>query len=206
MTAVPRRKPVKKKFDMARFVQTFTDWNSERQREKDAKAEHERLRDELLMPALIEAGAAHGEKGQHLAIELPEQVGEYVRVVRRANTSTYLNIDAAEKLLKKKDVLPECQVVSVSITGIPATQLLELEAALAKLQLEKKFQVLPDIQTSFSQERMYALHQRHRQELEEREARGERITATERKKYLTAEELDGLIESTTNYSFFPEKK
>lgn len=201
MTKVPRRSTA----TAPKIVTAFRDFRAAKNAEADAKAKHERLRDEVLMPALKAAGKAHGERGQHLAIDLPEAIDGFVRLVRRANESRAIDIDAAEKLLKKKGVLEKCQLASVSITGITADQLDELLADLAKLKIERKYGVVPMSHTAFSQEAMYAIYQRQRQELQEREDKGDRITAIERRKYLTEEELDGLIVTDTTYSFHPEK-
>lgn len=192
MTAVPRRKPAKKaaaaakpKLDLGALVQKFAEFREAKNAEVIAKAQAERLRDNDLMPALIEYGEKHGEKGAHLAIELPEPVDGFVRMVRRANTSRLLDIDAAEELLEEKGILAECQTITVTIPDISGTQAAALEAALKKAKLDQ-FGVV-QVATRFSQDAMYAYHQKHRD-------------------VLTEEEIDDLIVEETSYSFFPEKK
>lgn len=213
MTKVPRRagasgtttKTPAKAYDPAPLAKIFADFRKQKNAAEAAVIEANRLRDEELMPALIKHGEAYGETGAHLAIELPEEIDGFVRLVRRANTSRLIDIDAAEKLLKKKGVLDQAKIVTVTITGVPATQLEELSAAIEKLRLERKFGVLPDISTHFDQTAMYAIHQRHRQELQDREEAGDKIGVRERSKYLTEEELDGLVVTETTYSFHPSK-
>lgn len=210
MTTVRRRAtaaktPTKKKFDPAEIAATFTEFRRLKTAEAVAKEGHEKLRDEKLMPALIQFGEAWGEKGQHLAIELPEPIDGFTRIVRRTNVSRVLDIDAAEALLEKKGVLAEAQVATIRIDNIPGTVIDEVMEALAKIKLEKNFGLLPALDISFSQDGMYAIYQRQRQELQERIDAGERVSAAEKKKYLTEEELDALIEETETYSLNPEK-
>lgn len=192
--------------ELNKIVRAFTAFRKQKNAEAAAKAAHEELRDRQLMPALVEYGRAHGEKGQHLAIDLPDEIDGFTRLVRRANTSTYVDVTAAEKLLKKKGVLEDAQVVSVMITGIPATRSEELLEAIEKLKLEKKFGVLPQVETSFSQEALYALHQRHRAEIQQlEEEAGKPLGVRAKSKYLLETDIDGLLVSETNYSFHPER-
>lgn len=192
MTAVSRRSrrqaepPAKKpKIDLQALVKSFTDFRAAKRAESAAKTTYEKIRDNDLMPALIAYGEAHGDKGQHLAIELPEEVDGFVRLVRRANTSNLLDIDKAEKLLEEKGILAECQTISVVIPDIPGTMLEELEAALKKAKLDR-FGVV-QVAQRFSQDAMMAYHQKNREKL-------------------TEEELDSLIVTETTYSFWPEKR
>ena len=191
MTAVPRRRPAKRgaaakpKLSLDALVESFTAFRAAKTQEAEAKKTAEQLRDETLMPALIEYGEAHGEKGVHLAIELPEPVDGYVRLVRRANTSRLLDVDAAEALLKGKGVLEECQITTVVI-HVPTSQRDALETALSKVKVDKLGGSLVS-ETRFSQDAMYAYHQTHRDDL-------------------TETEIDGLIVEETSYSFFPERR
>lgn len=210
MTRVPRRTtapktPSKTKFDPQSVVKTFAEFRRLKTVEALAKVAHEKLRDDKLMPDLLKFGEPYGEKGQHLAIELPEEIDGFVRLVRRANVSRLLDIDAAEALLKKKGVLEECQTGTITIRDIPGAIIDDVVDAIAKLKLEKRG-LLPTLDVAFSQDAMYAVYQRQRQELQERIDAGERITATEKKKYLTEDELDALVEETVTYSLNPEKK
>lgn len=191
MTAVSRRSrrsssgETKAKIDIQAIVKSFTEFRAAKRAETAAKNKYESLRDNELMPALVAYGQAHGDKGQHLAIDLPEEVDGFVRIVRRSNTSNLLDLDKAEKLLTEKGILAECQVISVVIPDIPGTMLAELEAALKKAKLER-FGVV-QVAQRFSQDAMMAYHQKNRDEL-------------------TEDELDSLIVSETTYSFFPEKR
>ncbi len=189
--------------DVRRISKHFVNFRKQKNLAAAATTEAERLRDKELMPALVEYGTAHGEKGVHLAIDLPEPVDGFVRIVRRSNTSTFVDVDAAEKMLKRKGVLQEAQMTTVVIT-VPATDSEELLTSLEKLKLEKKFGTLPQVETSFSQEAMYALHQRHRAEIEERTKAGEKIGVRALSKYLLEDDIDGLLKSETRYSFNPE--
>lgn len=192
MTAVSRRsrrsspgesKPPK--IDIQAIVKSFAEFRAAKRAETAAKTKYESLRDNELMPALVAYGEAHGDKGQHLAIDLPEEVDGFVRIVRRANTSRLLDLDKAEELMTEKGILAECQTVSVVIPDIPGTMLAELDAALKKAKLER-FGVV-QVAQRFSQDAMMAYHQKNRDEL-------------------TEEEIDSLIVEETTYSFFPEKR
>lgn len=190
MTTVSRRSrrrsaPEKPKIDIQALVKSFTQFRAAKRAEADAKSTYEKIRDNDLMPALVAYGEAHGEKGQHLAIDLPEEVDGFVRLVRRANTSHLLDVDKAEEMLAKKGILAECQTLSVVIPDIPGTMLEELETALKKAKLER-FGVV-QVAQRFSQDAMMAYHQKNREEL-------------------TEEEIDSLIVEETTYSFFPEKR
>jgi hypothetical protein len=199
MTTVPRRTKTSK------LVEAFRTFRDAKNLAETNVAIANRLRDEVIMPGLKATGTAHGEQGQHLAIDLPEPIDGFTRLVRRANKSRAVDIDAAEKMLKKKGVFEQTQSASVTITGITADRLEELLTDLAKLKLEKKYGVLPQSQTSFSQELMYAVYQRQRQELQEREDKGEKLGVRERNKYISEADLDALIVTDTTYSFHPEK-
>lgn len=201
MTKVPRRTAA----PAVKILKAFADFREAKNLEATAKATHEKLRDDVLMPALKAAGKAHGEKGQHLAIDLPEPIDGFVRLVRRTNESRAIDVDAAEAMLKKKGVLDQCQLSTITISGVTGDIVDELLETLAKLKLEQKYGVLPTCHTTFSQEAMYAIYQRQRQELEALEAAGKKIGVRERSKYITEAELDGLIVTETTYSFHPEK-
>lgn len=194
MTTVQRRRPgARKGPDMDKIVKHFTRFRELKRAEKAAKEEHERLRDEELMPALIEYGQAHGEKGQHLAIELPEPVDGLTRLVRRANTSHYVDVDKAEEMAKKGGYLEDIQVgvVQFQFVGTPE------EASVVRALLEKaKVEKYAPIQHAerFDQDRLMAFHQTHREP-----------TRKGDKKVLTEDQLDSLMVEETTYSFFPER-
>lgn len=182
MTTVRRRKTARPQLDMTRVVESFRAFRQAKNAEAQAKSTYEKLRDEALMPVVEQFGAAHGETGVHRAIELPEPIDGFVRLVRRANTSESFDIDAAEKLAADKGILEEVQTVSLRMDGIPATMLGKLRELIAGTGLEDFAPVLVDVR--LDQDKVYAAH-----------ARGQ----------VTAEELDGLIITETRYSFFPEK-
>lgn len=170
--------------DLGDLVAKFASFRAQKDLEAAAKKEHEKLRDEVLMPALVKFGQPHGERNVHLAIELPEPVGGFRRLVRRANTSRLLDIDAAEALLKSKGILQEAQTITITVTGIPGNSLAEAEAFAEEFgDMEG---VTAKVDVRFDQDKLYALHQR------------DRDTVTEA-------ELDGLIVKETTYAFFPEK-
>lgn len=188
MTTIQRR-PKKTasapaKVDIKALVEAFTAFRRAKNTEATSKKEAERLRDEDLMPALIKHGHVHGEQGKHLAIELPEPIDGFTRLVRRANTSRLLDVEAAETLLEKKGVLEQAQQATLIVSGVPAEKLEEFRRAIEKAKLETFGSVAVDVQ--FSQERMMAYHQQNRDKL-------------------TEKELDSLIIEETTYSFFPEK-
>lgn len=179
MTTVKRRTTP---LDMGKVVRDFADFRKAKNAESVAKTVHERLRDRALMPLLERFGKPHGEHGQHLAIELPEDVDGFVRLVRRTNMREEFDLDAAEVLVESKGILRECQTVSVRMDGIPATELEKLRKAIEAAGLEQYAPVLVDVR--LDQDKVYAAHAR---------------------KLIDADELDKLIVSTPTYSFFPER-
>lgn len=186
MTTVRRRSSAVSKTtkgpDLGALVKSFTEFRRLKVAETAAKQQHEKLRDEELMPALVAHGQPHGEQGQHLALELPEPIDGFVRIVRRRNVSTSLDIDAAEALAEEKGVLQEVQTGSIRVDGIPADKLAGLEKLIA--QLEKVGTV--DVKVELDQDKLFAVHQADR----------ERITEAE---------LDKLFVEDVRYSFVPEK-
>lgn len=182
-TVKPRKKPASRRrtLDMALVVEAFTAFRAAKRQEAESKTKAEQLRD-TLMPVLEAHGQAHGETGAHQAIVLPEPVDGYVRLVRRANVSRLLDVDAAEKLCADKDVLGEVQTASLTLTGISTDDLDRLRALVPKL--EKFGEVKLDV--AFDQDKLYALHQRDRD-------------------LITEAELDALIVEETRYSFHPER-
>jgi hypothetical protein len=184
VTTVKRRRKAADQVDLAPVIASFKEFRQHKNAEAAAKRGYEQLRDKVLMPVLERFGQPWGETGAHRAIELPEEVDGFVRIVRRANTSREFDLDAAEKLCADKGVLEQVQTVNVRMTGIPATKLAELRAALEEAGLEDFAPVLID--TKLEQDLVYALHQRDRD-------------------LITAAELDELIVEETRYSFFPER-
>ena len=183
MTTITRR--TKKGPDVPALVTAFTEFRRLKRAEAESKKQHEALRDDVLMPALVKFGHDHGEHAQHLAIELPEPIDGLVRLVRRANTSTSIDVDAAEALAMSRGFLTDIQVgtVNFSFTGTPA-QAKKVAAALRAAGAEEHAPVLGTVR--FDQDRMYAYHQSHRDKL-------------------TESDIDGLIVDHVTYSFFPEK-
>ena len=183
MTTITRR--TKKGPDVTALVTAFTEFRRLKRAETESKKQHETLRDDVLMPALVQFGQAHGEKGQHLAIELPEPVDGLVRLVRRANVSTSIDVDAAEALATDRGFLKDIQAgtVTFSFTGTPA-QARKVATALRTAGVEEHAPVLEAVR--FSQDRLYAFHQEHRDKL-------------------TESDMDDLIVDEITYSFFPER-
>jgi hypothetical protein len=189
LTTVVRRKPSKTPrkagLDITGIADTFRRFRELRTAADLAKQQHEKLRDEELMPALISYGQAHGEKGQHLAIDLPEEIDGFVRLVRRANTSRFIDVDKAETLAKAGKYLSEIQAgrVVFAFEGTPAEA-----KKVAKILKDAGVEDFAPIQTAeaFSQERLMAYHQKHRDKL-------------------TEKQLDSLFVEETTYSFFPER-
>lgn len=193
--STPRKRPQSRKkpqLDMAAVVKAFTEFRQAKNAEVAAKAIHERLRDSALMPAVVAFGRAHGEKGQHLAIDLPEEIDGFTRLVRRTKATPMLNIDRAEKLAEERGFLPEVQVTTVTITGVPGEKAAEVAALLEKAGLGEYG--LVQVDTSFSQDRLYAFHQKHREPAKKGD-----------KRYLTEEEMDSFIDTDVSYAFHPEK-
>ncbi len=183
MTTVRRRSSgAATPLDLKKVVRDFADFREAKRAESAAKRVHESLRDRALMPLLERYGKPHGEKGAHLAIELPEEIDGFVRLVRRTNNREAFDVDAAEVLVEEKGILRECQTVSVRMDGIPGNLLEALRTAIDEADLERFAPVLVDVR--LDQDKVYAAH-----------ARGQ----------VTAEELDKLIINEPIYSFFPEK-
>lgn len=189
MTSVPRRKPraaaSKPTFDKAKIASTFARFRELRNAADLAKKEHEKLRDEELMPALIAYGQAHGEKGQHLSIPLDEEIDGFVRLVRRANTSRFIDVDKAEAMATAGKYLSDIQVGRVAFVfeGTPA----EARKVVKQLKAAGMEDHGPIQSTDvFSQERLMAFHQKNRERL-------------------TEAQLDSLFVEETTYAFHPEK-
>lgn len=197
MTAVPRRRPAKPKGpDLASLAEKFRKYRQLRNAESLAKSEHEKMRDEDFMPVLEKVGVAHGEHGQHQAIELPEPIDGFVRLVRRANVSRYINVDKAEELAQHRGFLEDIQsgTVSFTFTGTPA----EAHKLAERLREQGAEEFAPIHESvAFDQDRLMAFHQQHRAP---EAPRGKGAM-----RYITEAELDGLFEEDTRYSFFPEK-
>lgn len=168
---------------LAPVFEAFSRFRELKKAEALAKQGHETLRDEKLMPALEKYGEAHGENGQHLAIPLPEPIDGFTRLVRRANTSTYINIDRAEALAEERGFLPHIQTTTVTVR-VPAERLPAMAKLIASLEKLEGAEVFTT--TLFDQDRLYAYHQAHRDQL-------------------TEQEMDSLLDSDTRYSFHPEK-
>lgn len=198
--AAPTKAP---EVPITELVEAFSAFRAAKNAEAAGKKKAEDLRDETLLPALVKHGVAHGEKGVHLAIELPEPVDGFVRIVRRANTSRFLDVDKAEKLLADKGVLEECQTIQVSIAGIGGTQLKKLKKLLEDSGLGELGDI--NIAVGFDQDRMMAYHQLHRDDETAKET-AKNVGARKPRPTLTAEELDALIVTETSYAFFPERK
>lgn len=182
MTTVRKRQPRAGGPDVTKLATSFKDFRKLKNIEATAKKEHEALRDQLFMPDLEKHGRPHGENGAHRAIDLPEPVDGYVRLVRRANISSQLDLDAAEKLCADRGVLDEVQSTTITVTGISNADLAALQTVLRKL--EKIGTV--EQRTDFDQDKLYALHQRDRE-------------------LITEQELDDLLVEDVRYSFHPEK-
>lgn len=188
MTTVTRRKPrattpTKTRLSPAKLRELY----AEHKRAKDAATAANAVAEstkKTLMAELEANGVAHGEKGQHLAIALPEPVDGITTLVRRANKSTYINVDKAEALATEGGYLEHIQAGRVVLTfeGTPA-EARALARKIRKAALVEEDQVSVDI--AFSQERLMAYHQRHRD-------------------VLTEDMLDGLYETDVRYSFNPE--
>lgn len=194
MTTVQRRRPKATRGpDMTKIVSTFTRFRELKRAEKAAKEEYEALRDNELMPALIEYGQAHGDHGQHLAIELPEPVDGLVRLVRRANTSRYIDVDKAEALAEAGGFLEDVQVgeVAFRFTGTPE-EARKVKALLEKAKVEQHGVL--EYRERFDQDRMMAFHQAHRAPAKKGD-----------KRFLSEDMIDSLVVEETAYSFFPEK-
>lgn len=188
MTTVKRRPraATKPKLDVPKLVQTFAEFRRLKVAESTAKSQHEKLRDSELMPALEAYGRAHGETGAHLAIDLPEPVDGFVRLVRRANVSRLFDIEAAEKLAADKGVLDEVQQTTFTLT-VRAEDAAAVRKAITALQSGSKVGDLELAErTELVQDALYALHQRDRD-------------------LITEAELDALIVEDVKYAFFPEK-
>ena len=186
MTTVTRRTPRKKRGpDITELAAAFAEFRRLKNAETEAKRQHEKLRDDVLMPALVEYGEPHGEKGQHLAIPLPEPIDGLVRLVRRANTSTYIDVDKAEELATALGVLDEVQAgtVTFTYTGTPA-EAEKVAKALRKAGVEEHAPVLEHV--AFSQDRLYAFHQANRD-------------------VITEQDIDDLLVTEVKYAFFPER-
>lgn len=215
MTAVKRRSASsppsakttrKKQLDLAALAETFRKFRTLKTTEAEAKKQHEELRDEELVPALVEFGEAHGDRGQHLAIELPEEIDGFVRLVRRANQTTLLDLDAAEALMTDKGILTDVQTGAIAITGIPADVMDELvEAITVLLKDTEVVDATLASRVAFDQDKMMAYHQAHRDEdaaKQTAKARGKRKPGP----LLTETEVDKLFVTETSYSFWPEKR
>lgn len=184
MTTVKKKRKAAAAPDLGDLVAKFVKFRANKDLEAAAKKAHEKLRDEELMPALVQFGQPHGEKNVHLAIELPHPVAGFRRLVRRANTTRLLDIDAAEALLRSKGLLQEVQTITITVTGLPGNSLVQAEEFAREFGGMDEVTVKVDVR--FDQDKLYALHQRDRGAL-------------------TEAELDGLIVSNTTYAFFPEK-
>lgn len=193
--STPRSKPQsrkKPKLDMDGITKAFTVFRQAKNAEITAKAVHERLRDTALMPAVAAFGHTYGDKGQHLAIDLPEEIDGFTRLVRRTKSSQFLNIDRAEALAAERGFLPQVQVTTVTITGVPAEKEGELLTLLEAADLGRFG--LVQVRTAFDQERLYAFHQTHREP-----------TTLGDAQYLTEGDMDSLLDTDVSYAFHPEK-
>lgn len=182
MTTVRRRT---RKIDMEELKLLFAQQRDAKRAAAIETALANSLRDRIT-PIIERAGVAHGDKGQHLAIELPEPIDGCTRLVRRANSSTFINVDRAENLATRGKYLEEIQSGSLSLTfeGTPA-EVRKVKAVLRKMgALDVEGTVVNESQT-FSQARLMAYHQRHPD-------------------VLTEKLLDGLYDTTTTHSFNPE--
>lgn len=197
-------KPVPKA-QVNKVVKAFTAFRKAKNAAADATKTADELKVETLLPALVEYGRAHGEKGQHLAIELPEAVDGFGVLVRRANVSRLLDIDKAEKMAEEKGVLPQVQLGVIGIR-LPATELPGLLRAIKAVVKEKELGKIADVQSQamFSQDALMAYHQQHR---DEETAKETAKKAGKRKPgpVISEAEIDALIVEETTYSFHPEK-
>lgn len=189
MTVVKRRSSASKKkptLNMALVIEGFRGFRAAKNTEATAKATAEELRDKLL-PVVETFGVAHGEHGQHQAIELPEPVDGYVRLVRRKNVSQFFDLDAAERLAADKGVLEDVQTTSITLTFAgTAAEAHELMRVLKHNDVESMgAAIVADVRVE--QEKVYALHQRQ-------------------PKVITAGDLDKLLVDDVKFSFHPEKQ
>ena len=185
MTTVRRKSKTAEALDLLALAKKF----AAQRVAKNAAAENTKvantLRDEI-MPVIARVGVAHGEKGQHLAIELLEPVDGCTRLVRRTNSSTFINVDRAEDLAMRNGYLEEIQHagISVGFVGTPA-EIRKVKAVLRKLGVLDLPNADIEEKEQFSQERLMAYHQRHPEKL-------------------TEQLLDGLYDTDKTYSFNPE--
>lgn len=194
------------KAQVAKVATAFAKFRKAKNAEAAAKQIADELKTESLLPALVDYGQRHGDKGQHLAIELPEPIDGYGVLVRRTNVSRLLDVDKAEELATEKGILPEVQVGLIAIK-VPASEHAGLLRAIKAVVKERELGKVAEVQaaTQFSQDALMAYHQQHRDEetaLETARKAGKRKA----KPTLTEAEVDALIVEEKTYSFHPEKK
>lgn len=186
MTVVKRRKGVKQPvLDMKLVIDGFKAFRAARTTEATAKTTAEQLRDQL-MPLLETFGQAHGETGVHRALDLPEPIDGFVRIVRRSNTSQYFDIDAAQALCAKKKVLDDVQTTTITLSfSGTAAEAQRVMDAVEDAGLEKMGCTV-DAVVYLEQDKVYALHQKSPE-------------------VITEADLDSLLVDDVKYSFVPEK-
>jgi hypothetical protein len=185
VTTVKRRKPTSK-VDLAHLASIFAEHRRAKAAATAATAVANAKRDEIT-PIIEKFGTPHGDKGQHKVIELPEPVDGCTKLVRRANKSTFINVDRAEAMAQKGKFLEQIQEgrVTLMFAGDPRTarQVLKQIKDSGLLEVDG---VKVGADQQFSQERLLAFHQRHRDTK------------------LTEKMLDSLYDTDITYSFNPE--
>lgn len=144
----------------------------------------DKLRDNDLLPDIEAYGEPYGDQGQHRAIVLDDEVDGYNAVVRQRNVSRGVDVDKAEALAERKGVLPQVQTCTLSLTDIPGERYDALLKALETAGLEAFGDVV--VRREFSQDRLYAYHQQHRD-------------------VITPRDLDKIIVETESFSLVARK-
>lgn len=195
MTKVPRRSSgapaaiteastkAKRLADEIVVIEAFRKNRALKATEAEAKKEHEKLRDDVILPGVKALGAPHGEKSQHLAIALDQPIGGKTHIVRRANKSTWLNVDRTDALVAElgieKDV---CQsTITVTYTGGIAY----VEMLRRKLAADGDLAPFIEVSTKVDQEMLYAYQQTHRDKMPDKV-------------------LDGLFDTDVKYTLVAE--
>jgi hypothetical protein len=176
--------------DLALVAQKFEDHRKAKNLAAKCAATADMIRDQIT-PMIEKFGVPWGEKGQHKAIELGKPIDGCTALVRRANKSTFINVDRAEELAESKGFLEDIQVSAISFgfTGTPA-EIRKVKAVLKKMGVLDLEGAQVSEATQFSQERLMAYHQRSK--------------GGPAAKALTEKDLDSLYDEDIRYSFNPE--